>query len=149
MRKEKTVVIESGRDKGKMFVIRELPASQVERWATRALFVMMNCGVEVPDNLLSAGLAGIAAVGIKSLTKVPYEQAEPLFDEMMTCIAIVPDPRQPLVKRGYEGVGAMIEDDIEDVTTRLILRKAVFELHMSFFTGADRSKPEVADSSKG
>lgn len=149
MRKEKTVVIESGRDKGKMFLIKELPASQVERWATRALFVMMNCGVEVPDNLLSAGLAGIAAVGIKSLTKVPYEQAEPLFDEMMTCIAIVPDPRQPLVKRGYEGVGAMIEDDIEDVTTRLILRKAVFELHMDFFISAARSKPEVADSSKG
>lgn len=144
MRKEKTVVIESGRDKGKMFLIKELPASQVERWATRALFVMMNCGVEVPDNLLSAGLAGIAAVGIKSLTKVPYEQAEPLFDEMMTCIAIVPDPRQPLVKRGYEGVGAMIEDDIEDVTTRLILRKAVFELHMDFFLGAARSEQEAA-----
>lgn len=144
MRKEKTVVIESGRDKGKMFLIKELPASQVERWATRALFVMMNCGVEIPDNLLSAGLAGIAAVGIKSLTKVPYEQAEPLFDEMMTCIAIVPDPRQPLVKRGYEGVGAMIEDDIEDVTTRLILRKAVFELHMDFFLGAAPSKLEAA-----
>jgi hypothetical protein len=144
MRKEKTVVIESGRDKGKMFLIKELPASQVERWATRALFVMMNCGVEIPDNLLSAGLAGIAAVGIKSLTKVPYEQAEPLFDEMMTCIAIVPDPRQPLVKRGYEGVGPMIEDDIEDVTTRLVLRKAVFELHMDFFLGAARSEQEAA-----
>lgn len=143
-RKEKTVVIESGRDAGKMFLIKELPASQVERWATRALFVMMNCGVEVPDNLLSAGLAGIAAIGIKSLTKVPYELAEPLFDEMMTCIAIVPDPHQPSVKRGYGGVGPMIEDDIEDVSTRLILRKAVFELHLDFFLTAARSEQEAA-----
>lgn len=144
MRKEKTVVIERGRDKGKMFAIKELPASQVERWATRALFVMMNCGVEVPDNLLSAGLAGIAAIGIKSLTKVPYDLAEPLFDEMMTCIAIVPDPQQPMVKRGYGGVGPMIEDDIEDVSTRLILRKAVFELHLDFFLTAARSEQEAA-----
>jgi hypothetical protein len=144
-RKTKTVVIESeGRDKGKMFHITELPASQSEAWATRALFVMMNCGVEVPDDLLSAGLAGIAAIGIKSLSRVPYEMAKPLFDEMMECVAIVPDPKQPAVRRGYGGVGPLIEDDIEEVTTRLILRKAVFDLHLDFFLGAARSKPEAA-----
>ena len=103
-RKNKTVVIESeGRDQGKMFFLTELSASQAEAWATRALFVMMNCGVEVPDDLLSAGLAGIAAIGIKSLSKVPYELAKPLFDEMMDCIAVVPDPKQPLIRRGYGG----------------------------------------------
>lgn len=140
-RKTKTIVIESeGRDKGKMFHITELPASQGEAWATRALFVMMNCGVEVPDDLLSAGLAGIAAIGIKSLAKVPYELAKPLFDEMMECIAVVPDPKQPLVKRGYGGVGPMIEDDIEEISTRLQLRKAVLELHIDFFMSAARSQ---------
>lgn len=139
MRKEKTIVIETeGRDKGKMFHITELSATQSEEWATRALFVMMNCGVEVPDNLLSAGLAGIAAIGIKSLSKVPYEMAKPLFDEMMGCIAIVPDPKQPLVKRGYGGVGPLIEDDIEEVSTRLQLRKAVLDLHLDFFLSAAR-----------
>lgn len=145
MRKTKTLVIESaGRDHGKMFHITELPASQSEAWATRALFVMMNCGVEIPDDLLSAGLAGIAAIGIKSLSKVPYELAKPLFDEMMDCIAIVPDPRQPLVKRGYGGVSPIIEDDIEEVSTRLQLRKAVLELHMDFFLSAARSKSDEA-----
>lgn len=144
-RKTKTIVIESeGRDKGKMFHITELPASQGEAWATRALFVMMNCGVEVPDDLLSAGLAGIAAIGIKSLAKVPYELAKPLFDEMMECIAVVPDPKQPLVKRGYGGVGPMIEDDIEEISTRLQLRKAVLELHIDFFMSAARSQQEGA-----
>ncbi|KAA1013031.1 hypothetical protein FVF58_09580 [Paraburkholderia panacisoli] len=133
-RKTKTLVIETaGRDAGKMFHITELSASEAEAWATRALFVMMNCGVEVPDDLMSAGLAGIAAIGIKSLSRVPYEMAKPLFDEMMACIAVVPDPKQPLVKRGYGGVGPMIEDDIEEVSTRLQLRKAVLELHLDFF----------------
>lgn len=145
MRKTKTIVIESeGRDKGKMFHITELSASQSEAWATRALFVMMNCGVEVPDDLLSAGLAGIAAIGIKSLSKVPYELAKPLFDEMMECVAVVPDPKQPLVRRGYGGVGPMIEDDIEEVSTRLQLRKAVLDLHLDFFLGAARSQQEAA-----
>jgi hypothetical protein len=143
-RKTKTIVIESGRDAGKMFHITELPASQAEAWATRALFVMMNCGVEVPDDLLSAGLAGIAAIGIKSLARVPYELAKPLFDEMMECIAIVPDPKQPAVKRGYGGVGPMIEDDIEDVSTRLRLRKEVLTLHLDFFMSAARSEQEAA-----
>ncbi|PVX61234.1 hypothetical protein [Paraburkholderia unamae] len=146
MRKEKTIVITTeGRDKGKMFHITELPASQSEAWATRALFVMMNCGVEVPEDLLSAGLAGIAAIGVKSLSKVPYELARPLFDEMMDCIAIVPDPKQPLVKRGYGGIGPMIEDDIEEVSTRLQLKKAVLDLHLDFFLSAARSKDAAAE----
>lgn len=145
MRKEKTIVITSeGRDKGKVFHITELPASQGEAWATRALFIMMNCGVEIPDDLLSAGLAGVAAIGIKSLSKVPYELAKPLFDEMMDCIAIIPDPKQPLVKRGCGGVGPMIEDDIEEISTRLQLRKAVLELHIDFFLSAARSSDEAA-----
>jgi len=144
-RKTKTVQIEGeGRDQGKVFFLTELPAAQIEEWAARALFAMMNCGVEVPDDLLKAGLSGLMAIGIKSLSKVPYEMAKPLFDEMMSCIAIIPDPRQPAVKLGYMGVGPMVEDNIEEVSTRLILRKAVFDLHMDFFIGAARLKQEAA-----
>lgn len=144
-RKEKTIVIATdGRDKGKMFHITELSSSQSEAWATRALFTMMNCGVEVPDDLLSAGLAGIAAIGIKSLSKVPYEMAKPLFDEMMDCVAFVPDPKQPAVRLGRAGVGPMTEDSIEEVSTRLQLRRAVLDLHMDFFLAAARSKQEAA-----
>ena len=147
MRKEKTIVISAaGRDQGKMYHVEELAASEAEAWATRALFIMMNCGVEVPDDLLSAGLAGLAAIGIKSLTRVPYEMAKPLFDEMMRCVAIVPDPKQPMIRRGSRAgcVGPMIEDDIEEVSTRLQLRKAVMELHLDFFLGTARSKQEAA-----
>ena len=41
MRKEITITIESGRDVGKSFHVTEMSASQVEKWAARALLVLM------------------------------------------------------------------------------------------------------------
>lgn len=125
-RKTAIITIEAeGRDKGKVFVLTELPAMQSEQWAGRALFALMNAGVEVPDNIAEAGLAGLAAVGIQALTKVSFEQAKPLFDEMMQCIQIQPSPK---VTR------PLIEDDIEEVATILLLRREVLKLHMDFST---------------
>jgi hypothetical protein len=131
MRKTLTYTVTAeGRDKGKVFLITEMPASQAEEWATRALFTAMNYGVEIPDELLSAGLAGLAALGIKSLAKVPYEMVKPLFDEMMGCVQIVPDRANP------EFVRPLIEDDVEEIATRLMLRKATLTLHLDFFLAA-------------
>jgi hypothetical protein len=136
-------VTAEGRDKGKAFLITEMPAAQGEEWATRALFTAMNCGVEVPDDLLSAGLAGLSALGIKSLTKVPFDMVKPLFDEMMGCVQIIPDRANPNFVR------PLIEDDIEEIGTRLMLRKAVLTLHMDFFRVAAPSKqaPDAASTS--
>lgn len=128
MRKTATVKIDAkGRDFGKVFVITEMSASQAEEWAARALFTMMNAGVEIPDNIAAAGLAGIAALGVGALTKVPFDAAKPLFDAMFTCVQVQPSPN---VMR------PLIEDDIEEVATRLRLRKEVFSLHTDFFTVA-------------
>lgn len=124
----------TARDKGKVFLITELDASRAEEWGTRALFIMVNSGVDIPDELLSSGLAGLAAIGIKSLTKVPYDLAKPLFDEMMGCVQMLPDPRDRTVAR------PLIEDDIEEVATRLQLRKAILDLHMDFFRAAAPSQ---------
>lgn len=128
-------VVSDDRDKGKLFIITEMTSRQGEEWAARALFTMLNCGVDVPDELLSAGLAGLSALGIKSLTKVPFDLAKPLFDEMFQSIEIQPDPRQPAVVR------PLIDDDIEEIATRLKLRKAWLDLHLSFFMNAARSTP--------
>ncbi|MVW80175.1 hypothetical protein [Bordetella sp. 02P26C-1] len=133
-RKEQTITITAeGRDKGKTFVITELSAYDAEDWAGRALFTLMNSGVEIPDSIASAGLAGVAAVGLKTLAKVPYEAAKPLLDRMMDCIEIQPSPK---VRR------ALVPDDIEEVATLLTLRKAVLSLHLDFFTAAAGSTSE-------
>ena len=125
-RKETIVTITAeGRDKGKAFLITELPASEAEEWAMRAMFSLMNAGVEIPENIAEAGTAGLFALGLTTMSKLPFEAARPLFDKMMECVQIkLAVPR------------SLIESDIEEVLTRLTLRKAVWDLHTDFFIGA-------------
>lgn len=130
MRKELTMQAETGRDAGKVFKITELSADGAERWAMRAFFALMNAGIEVPDDIASLGMAGIAHIGLKSLARVPFEAAEPLLNEMLHCVQIVPDPSKPAVVR------TLIEGDIEEVSTLLKLRKAVLDLHLEFLKAA-------------
>lgn len=133
-RKTSNFTATDGRDQGKRFRITEMSAARSEEWAARALFAVMQSGVDVDDDVMKAGLSGLAAIGIKALTKVPFELAKPLFDEMMTCVQYEFSAGQA------GGVRDLIEDDIEEVATRLKLRKAVLDLHLEFFTGAAQSK---------
>jgi hypothetical protein len=126
MRREATVVIDAeGRDKGKIFRLTELPAEQGEEWATRALLALGKSGAEVPEGIFAMGMAGIAAVGIRSLLQLPWDVAKPLMQEMMACVQIQPGPDPRVVRR-------MIPDDIEEVATRLRLRDEVIQLHLGF-----------------
>ncbi|PND34530.1 hypothetical protein C1I89_10110 [Achromobacter pulmonis] len=130
-RKQVTVTISAeGRDKGKVFVLTELPAYEAEDWAGRALFALMNAGVEIPDNIAEAGLAGVAAMGMKAIAKLPFDSAKPLLDSMMKCIQIQPSPSV---------VRALVSDDIEEVATLLTLRKQILGLHMDFSMAAAQS----------
>jgi hypothetical protein len=132
-RKEITITIEdSGRDQGKVFLIKEMAASQAEKWAARAFLALAKSGVDIPDDIENAGLAGIAALGVKALSGMTFAEAEPLLDEMMACVSIIPDPKRPSVTRH------LIEDDIEEIKTRLKLRAEVFKIHFDFFTSAAR-----------
>jgi len=132
-RKETTFVAETGRDNGKQFLITEMSASQAESWAFRVILAIGNAGIEIPDNLASQGMAGLMAVGYMNLLKIPFEAAKPLLDEMMGCVQVVPSPN---IKR------PLIEDDIEEVKTRLLIRKAIWDLHMDFFLGESKSTSE-------
>ena len=132
-RKEATFTAESGRDKGKSFLITEMAASQAESWAIRVILAVGNAGIEIPDGLASQGMAGLMAVGYMNLLKIPYEAAKPLLEEMMGCVQYAPSVT---VKR------PLIEDDIEEVTTRLSIRKAVWNLHMDFFLDENKSTLE-------
>ncbi len=132
-RKQAIVKIEArGRDTGKVFVLTELGTADSEEWAGRALFALMGAGVEIPDNIAEAGLAGVAAMGIKALTKLSFDAAKPLLDKMLECIQIQPSPS---VTR------ALVDGDIEEVSTMIKLRKEILNLHLSFFTEGDPSTP--------
>lgn len=130
-RKTLTVTIDgTGRDTGKAFLLTEMGASQSEKWAARALLALMRGGVTIPDNIAQMGLAGLAVIGVEALGTLEWDVAEPLLEEMFICVKIIPDPSKPNVVR------MLIEDDIEDVKTRVKLRKAVLELHIDSFTDA-------------
>lgn len=123
-------VTDDGRDKGKQFQLTEMPADQGERWAMRALLAMTSAGVQIPDNVAEAGMAGIAAVGLKALSAINYDAAEPLLAEMFGCVQIVMPgmPPRPLL----EGSGG----DIEEIKTRIKLRVEVLKLHVDFSQAA-------------
>ncbi len=126
MRKELDFVADFGRDSGKTFRITEMAAAKAEKWCLRAFFVLLNAGVDVPDDLSAQGFAGLVSLGISAFTRVPFEAAEPLWDDLMTCIKFVPTPNQPNLTR------PLIDEDIEEVQTLLKLRKAVYDLHTEF-----------------
>ena len=115
-----------GRDYGKKFVITPLSAWAAEELAGKALFAMMNAGMNIPDNLLDSGLSGLAALGIRAMSRIPYEQAKPLLDELLTCVK---------VKSSEKVTRALLPEDseIQEVATLLTLRKEVIKLHLDFF----------------
>lgn len=138
MRKTTVVSITDGtrdtnRDFGKTFLLKEMPASTAERWATRALLALARSGINLPDNAAGAGWAGIAVLGFQALSHASLDEIQPLLDEMWQCVSFIPDMRHPQVSRalmwpGPDGEGA----DIEEVTTMLRLRAEVFTLHSGF-----------------
>ena len=127
--KEYTVGQDGKRDAGKHFVLTEMSAVRAEKWAARALLALLKSGVELPDDASQAGLAGIAAVGIKAFGRIDWTLAEPLMDEMMECV-------QFKYGRRPEEVRALVEEDIEEIVTRLAIRKELLELHLGFSLAA-------------
>jgi hypothetical protein len=121
---------EGNRDSGKSFFLTEMSALQAERWAYRLFLALARAGVDIPDDIASAGMAGVAQLSFKMLGGMHWQDAEPLLEEMFACVRIVPDPTKSEFSR------PLIEDDIEEIQTRMKLRWEVFQLHAGFFIAA-------------
>jgi hypothetical protein len=116
-------ITDEGRDKGKVFVLTEMPALRAEAWAARALLALIAGNIHMPAGIEKAGFAGLAQLGIRSLSGLKWEAAEPLLSEMLTCVQIMPSPSV---------VRPLIDDDIEEITTLIKLRKEIWDLHTDF-----------------
>lgn len=116
----------NNRDSGKIFILTEMPARRVEVWAQKLIFILSKSGVEIPDNLRDAGIYGVFVMGMHMLANSSIEELQPLLDEMLTCVRLQPDKAHPEFTRD------LIEDDIEEVKTLLILRAKILELHTGF-----------------
>lgn len=123
MRREKEITIKGGRDDGKKFFITEMPAMQAEKWAARALLALGRSGLDIPDDFQTAPFAFLAAIGIRSLFSVAFDDAEPLMDEMWdSCVQIVEE----------KATRRVTADDVEELTTIAKIRVEVLELHTGF-----------------
>jgi hypothetical protein len=125
MRKQVSITInDEGRDQYKTFIINEMPATKAEKWAIRAFLALAKSGVELPEDVTSAGMAGIAVLGFRALAGLRFEDAELLMDELMTCVLIKVDA----MPNGRMIMGS----DIEEVKTLFRLKMEVFALHTGF-----------------
>ncbi len=122
-----------GRDDGKLFNITEMASADAEMWAYRLFIAMKGTSGEIPENIASLGMVGVAIRGLNVFlaADVRFELLEPLLNQMFTCVKIVRDHGQPTV------VTPLLPDDIEEVQTRAWLRSEVLRVHTGFsFAGA-------------
>lgn len=138
MRKVRTITIDlEGRDKGKIFVIQEMSATQAEEWGLRALEAIAQ-NSDIPAGLSNAGMLGVYILGLKPILAAPFAMVKPLLAEMFdTCLSIQPDKNEPGRLRGagtniIKSIAPLIEEDIEEVATRVFLRDQIFLLHTGF-----------------
>jgi hypothetical protein len=127
-RRELTYTVTTpGRDLGKVFILTEMSALQAERWAMRAFLALAAAGADIPEGIEEQGFVGLVTVGLSSFKGVSFYDAEPLLDEMLGCVRVVPDPGNPAIVRAMNG-----QDDVEEVATLLELRREVLRLHVDF-----------------
>jgi hypothetical protein len=127
------------RDEGKKFLITEKDSYDAEMWAMRAFCAMANADIPIPANIRTMGAVGAIGMMMGFVEKLKFDDAKILLDDMFTCVQFVPDE----TKMSADGDGvyarALIASDIQEVTTRFKLRKAIFELHADFIIAAIQS----------
>lgn len=133
-RTTRVTITAPGRDRGKVFELREMPADQAERWATRAILALANAGAKLPEGVLDAGMAGlelswraVLVTGIRALQGLSFREIEPLLDEMKHCIQWCPPGNAPL-----QPIFPGEDSQIEEVATWYTLRYELLQLHLGF-----------------
>ena len=104
----------------------------------------MNEPPEITPGVITYGLLATLAVaavpGLVSATAPmdsPFTNpatVKPLLDDLMECIKIQPENNRPEVRR------ALIESDVEEVKTLLLLKWRVLSLHLDFSLAAGLSE---------
>lgn len=110
------------RDNGKSYLITEMSAESAEWWAFRVMQALLGSDAEIDFN---APLADVARKGLQAISMMDPEKAKPLLEEMMGCVQIQ-------LPNGSAS-RALLSGDVEEVKTRIALRKSVLELHTGFF----------------
>lgn len=122
-RKTASVVIDAdNRDKGKRFLLTEMPAIQAEKWGRHLVAKLAREGISVPAPVADVGLAALPAFPL--LTYLSWVDDEALVGELMLCVQAWPE--------GAPIARALREPDVEEPWTYTQLRMEVIALHAGF-----------------
>ena len=126
-RKTASVTIDAdNRDKGKRFLLTEMPAARAERWFRQLVAKLARGGVQVPVGTQDAGMAALPVLPL--LAYLSWLDDDALVGELMACAQAWPEG-VPIARR-------MVESDIEEITTLIQLRMEVVALHVGFSLAA-------------
>lgn len=128
MKSIEITITREGNDEGKTFVLTRMSALRAEKWFWRATLAMSQGGISIPEDVKEQGWAGLLSIGLKSFGAIPWSEAQPLLDEMRSCIQ----------RKHDRALLPLTEHDIEDVETLIDLRWRLLKLHSDFFTNAER-----------
>lgn len=132
--KQITVTVpQEGADQGKMFIITRMSAYEADKWGRHAVQGAIKGGGAIPDMGGGGGLAAVAAAGIGIFGAMETETMDTLIDQLLDCVAYVPDPANPTVTIPFKL--AARTDQIEEIPTVGWLQKEAFALHVDFFKG--------------
>lgn len=141
MRKSSTITIDD-RGKNLTFRIEEMPATRLEKWIVKALLLLSRArgtgdGKEVS---LEEAAGVLLQDGVKALSKIDYDEAAPLLEEMLQCCTRIDG-----------GVAQKCTSDtvdgyIEDVQTLFKLKMEALKLNFSFFTASLSSSSAAPDT---
>jgi hypothetical protein len=122
------------RDEGKHFLLTEWPAAVAEKWGFRIMLAFNRSSTQIPLDLKGLGIEGVAILGINTFLRgnVQAEEIVPIIDELLDCAKMVRDLKalDPVTSQPF-GTD-VLDNDIEEVATRLWLRSEVLALHTGF-----------------
>ena len=119
------------------FRITQMPATKAERWANKAMFLLIGAGKDIKKN------AKIEDV-IKVIASIDYDKAEPLYNELIECCTFLPDGNA-----NGAGIGCTqdtIDAQIIDPRNLYKLRMASAKLNFSFFMNVLQSQDPKANT---
>lgn len=166
MRKINYITLQDGGE-GKTFQVQQMSALHLESWINRLLIML--AGKDGTQKMLSkadfnslasklkGGIANVEnqftnlpvekVIGniLSLLGSLDYEKVEPLYNELLTCCAYVPNPdnRTFINPLDVQNVDAIISD----VKTLYMLRLEALKINFSFFAGGD-SSPKITHGKK-
>ncbi len=137
MRRDATITIKrEGRDKGGVFVIKEMPAFQGNEWFARAMQMLVRSGVDLPPDVMQHGAMGFVTLSIGSimggLGKAPWHDLKPMLDELLTCVQSYIPPGGTIALTDWR----VMLTQIEEPTTFFQLYEEVLSLHLGFSVAA-------------